>query len=682
MDKFKGKNDVKITIKRDKQPKVNKLNYMKSTSANTSSPNRWTKKTVNKSIINTKSNKPHNKAIQKSNINKSANKSNQNRKSNKPVNKPPRELVRKLFQGKHISSTRKTKQNTLTKPNGSISHPNIKIACILDAIPMDWFKYECTLLPLDSKNWYNQIVKENPNMLLVQSTWADYKGDWRYSMINLKHSSNNNLVKLLRFCKMKKIPTAFWNIEDPYDFNTFIGIAKYFDYVFTTDSGSIKNYNNVLKHKRVYALPFAAQPIIHNPINKDIMQNRNIGFAGSWYHIGHNDRKKDMENILKPALKYNVDIYDRMYSLTKNNSFKFPNIYQKYIKGYLPYCQMSSAYKKYRVFLNVNTVQNSPTMFSCRIFELLASGVNVVSGYSLGIQKMFPKIVRMSKSQTQTNKHLTELLQNKTLRDRLSIQGQREVFSKHTYRHRIETIFHKVGIKYKKTYKPGVTIITTCLHDSKIEKVFKNYRNQKYIKKELIVVLNKNNMNIELWKKEAKKYPNVRVLKLNEINTLGTCFNYAVDRAKYNYIAKFDDNSYYCSNYLVDTMHAFKYTNADIIGKTSFYAYLEKSNTLILCVPNKENRFANEVNSSTIVCKKKVIKNVSFPKKNNIATSSEFIKACIKKGYKIYSSDRFNFTLRTSSSIDGKILKISNDLLIKSFTKITKTDDYSSIVTV
>ena len=661
-----GSKDVKFKIKREKEPMVNNLNYQKIKPVN---------KSIQKNspvIKNKQNNAPFNTNIQ----------------SNRPVNNIPREVMRKIFQKKHYSPQKnlnnyeKINESISQEHHNKISYPKIKIACILDAIPLEWFKYECTLLPLESKNWYNQIMKENPDILLVQSTWHDYKGDWGFKMIDLNKSKDNKLNKLVCFCKKKNIPTVFWNIEDPHDFNTFIDAAKLFDYIFTTDSNSINRYVSILKHNRIYTLPFAAQPKIHNPINKDLKKKGKIAFAGSWYNIGYDNRKKDMEIILKPALKHGVHIYDRMYPLTKSKKFEFPNIYQPYIKGYLPYIQMSSAYKNYNILLNVNTIQNSPTMFSCRIFELLASGINVVSGYSLGITKMFPDIVKISRSQTETDNHLNELLEDKSLCDRLSILGQRKVFSSHTYKHRIETIFDKIGINYNKHKEPGVTIVTSTIRENQIDNVFKNFKSQNYSKKELIIILNKNDMNIDTWKNKAKQYDNVKVYKLDENNSLGTCLNFAVDKAGYDYIAKFDDDDYYGPNYLIDIMNAFKYTNADIIGKLSYFAYVENSNTLVIQFPNKENQFTNIITGATLVCSKKVFDKIKFPTKVKIGTDTEFLKSCVEQGLKIYSADRFNYVMNRRASKDKHTWKVEDTIFLKSSKKITETEKYIDIVTV
>ena len=76
------------------------------------------------------------------------------------------------------------------------------------------------------------------------------------------------VIEILNWAKDMKCPTIFWNKEDPVHFKSFLNVAKLFDYVFTTDIDCIQRYKNALDHDRVYLLPFAVQPKLHNPIEE------------------------------------------------------------------------------------------------------------------------------------------------------------------------------------------------------------------------------------------------------------------------------------------------------------------------------------------------------------------------------------------------------------------------------
>ena len=163
----------------------------------------------------------------------------------------------------------------------------------------------------------------------------------------------------MAWCKTQNIPTAFWSKEDPGYYDDLLDAARLFDYVFTTDADCVERYKKDLGHNNIFCLPFAVQPRIHNPIGS-WEKIRDIAFAGSWYE-GEEEykkhRKEQMANILAPALLYDVDIYDRYYTLNSDR-YRFPEQYQPYIVGELPYEEMVYAYRIYEVFLNVNIIIN------------------------------------------------------------------------------------------------------------------------------------------------------------------------------------------------------------------------------------------------------------------------------------------------------------------------------------
>ncbi|KZL93674.1 glycosyltransferase family protein [Clostridium magnum] len=557
----------------------------------------------------------------------------------------------------------------------------IKVACILDVFSYECLKYECNLIQLYSDSWKNILLQEKPDLLLVESAWKGIDESWRKKVGYLAKSQDRTLEKLVKFCKYLKIPTVFWNKEDPYHFELFLPAAKLFEYIFTTDVNCISRYKELLGHKNVYVLPFGAQPKIHNPVGKDKEKLGYVAFAGTWYNNGHLNRKRNMENVLKPALIYGLQIYDRNYNYTVSESYRFPDIFRSCNRGCIPYEEMYQTYKKYNVFLNVNSMDDSPTMFSRRVFELLACGTNVISSYSLGIKNMFSKIVKLSMSEEETLKHLESLLRNKELRDRLSLQGQREVFNKHTYTHRFESMLDKVGILYKKQSSPSVSIITCTNRCDSVNNVFLNYERQKYENKELIIILNNNSMNLDTWEKKASMHKDVKIFRLDEEKSLGECLNYAISKSSFDYVARFDDDNYYASEFIGDMMNAFKYTDADIVGKHTYYAYLEKSKTLVIRFPDLENQYVKFLCGSTTIIRKAVLDQVEFTGKSE-GCDTDFLKRCIQKNIKLYSTDRFNYVYIRHSSSNDHTWKIKDEEFLNKCKIIECVDDYRQITTV
>lgn len=520
------------------------------------------------------------------------------------------------------------------------------------------------------------MAKEAPDFLLVESAWNGNDGAWARKIENLQLKTDDTLKCLVNWCKSNKIPTVFWNKEDPIHFDIFLSAASLFDYVFTTDAGSVANYREKLKHERVFVLPFAAQPKIHNPVDRDREKLGSVAFSGSWYNH-HPGRVREMERILKPAFDYGLHIYDRNAN-TSNSNFIYPVIYQPYIKGFVPYEKMCELYKKYSTFLNVNTVSDSPTMFSRRVFELLACGTPVISSPSLGVEHLFGGIVKISKGNSGPSEALDLLINDPETNRRLSVQGTRAVLAKHTYRHRLDEIAEKLGLQHEAKKPPGVSIITSTIRQRCMQDILDNYSRQKYSSKELIVILNRNNMNMDEWRGCAEKRGHVKVLRVDESKGLGECLNYAVENAEFDYISKFDEENYYGPDFTGDLMNAFSYTDADIAGKQTYFVYFKDSNTLALHEAGFENRYVSSMSDSAFIIKKSVIRYMDGSKSED----AQFWKDCVARGLKLYSADRYNYVCVREASKTEHIGKATEEDLLKSCRFIACTEDYKKQVTV
>lgn len=537
------------------------------------------------------------------------------------------------------------------------NRPDIKVACILDTFSYECFKYEAQFQQLRLQTWRQQISAMQPHFLFVESAWRGIDDTWRNVLTNKANVSKQELLELIAYCKNNKIPTLFWNKEDPVNYAIFIYAAKLFDFIFTTDEDCVPMYIRDAGHNRVYVLPFAAQPAIHNPVNSSYLTKENVAFAGTWYVVKHLERQDDMRLLLTPAKEFGLDIFDRMYTFTGNQNYKFPIEYQGNIIGELHYQDMLKVYKLYKVFLNVNSVKNSSTMFSRRVFEILASGTNIVSTYSKGIDNMFGNLVPFTSRHDETRMHLSILLNNPEHSQRLSLLGIRAVHSKHLYRHRLNTILDKIGIGSFSHYTPGVSIVT-CLEncDQSINTLLDNYRSQTWANKELIIIV-KNCNEAEQWQEMSAAYPDVSLYLVPENNSLGESLNLAVDKAKGDYVAVFNTDNYYATNFLMDLMNAFSYTDADIIGKACYYAYCEETQELILKNTVQENRFANDLADSSAVFNKRVFNRLRFPV-SDIAYQ-EFLMQCLGKGLKY--TQRINIILFT----EQRLSMITNQRIFK-----------------
>lgn len=327
---------------------------------------------------------------------------------------------------------------------------------IMDEFTTGCFEQDLNLIQPRPDNWYGLAEKYPPQLFFIESAWKGNMGSWQYRVAQYANKPGQEVAQICQYAKTRGIPTLFWNKEDPVHHDKFMQSARLADYIFTTDANMLPSYREKTGNNKVFALPFAAQPALHKPAP---LKGRKMlsCFAGSWYGDRHAERGQVMGWLLDAANKHGLEIYDRNHG---TGIFPFPQQYQHGIKGSLPYKALCDEYNRYRIFLNVNSVTDSPTMFSRRVFELMACGTPVVSTYAKGIEQLFDSdAVWMVNSPQEAEQAIHTLMTDDAEWRRRSLAGIREVFSKHTYAHRLNAIFTTLGINSRMPTDPAILLL-------------------------------------------------------------------------------------------------------------------------------------------------------------------------------------------------------------------------------
>lgn len=231
----------------------------------------------------------------------------------------------------------------------------------------------------------------------------------------------------------------------------------------------------------------------------------------------------------------------------------------------------------------------------------------------------------------------------------------------------------------KKNSINGVSVITCTNRMNFIDNILSNYLSQEYKNKELIIIINNDNIDLNYYLEKTNDYENIYIYKLNQNFTLGKCLNFAVSKSKYNIISKFDDDDYYSPSYLNSSLDIFNSTTADIVGKSAVYVYFMERNLLAFKDNKKENSYVNRVEGSTLNIKKYVFNKVCFQEKN-LGEDIAFCNDCIKNEFRIYSGDKYNYVYIRHGMHHNHTFNLSDELLMKLCTKVGVFFDFRSIV--
>jgi spore maturation protein CgeB len=448
-------------------------------------------------------------------------------------------------------------------------HSPVTAMTVFDEFSRECFAPYLNLVEPRPDNWKGLLVRDQPELLLIESAWRGNRSSWQYRVGSYAHPPGRELQAMVSGFKERGIPTVFWNKEDPVHFNNFIEAASQFDFVFTTAEEAMPQYT-ARSSSNVNVLPFACEPGLHNPIGSSD-RNGKLCFAGSYYANRFVDRRDDQIMLLDAAMKYKLDIFDRNHAAGAKSDFAFPERFQECIRGSLPYEEMSRAYRRYSVFLNVNSVIDSRTMFSRRVYELLACGTPVVSTRSLGIDETFGKdLVWTVDDAKEADEAVRSLLESRDEWRRRSLKGIRAVFSEHTFAHRTQQILDTVGIKKRVIEDVRVLVFAVVENSNEARRVVDMFASQAMSVAARRLVL--------FVRKGLLKFPDMPEV---EIVSPGNHFGESVFRASsaFNatHVGVFSPRAFYAKWYLQDLLHALVYSRADIVGKpgdgTDRYAF-------------------------------------------------------------------------------------------------------------
>ena len=458
-----------------------------------------------------------------------------------------------------IDAEEKEKKDENFFPLRAKTLKELRVAAVMDRFTLDSYRPECTLLELVPAEWKEQIDGFRPDLVFIESAWEGKDKLWYRFIAN----GSETYYEMISYCHEQGIPVVFWNKEDPVYTDVFMPAARMADFVFTTDIDCVARYKAELGHDRVYCLHFAAQPALHNPIEKYDRKDM-FCFAGAYYHR-YTERIRVFDAFAKVFMDgKGFEIYDRNYGNARPEH-AFPAYYEPCILGKLDPSEIDRAYKGYYYGVNMNSVQQSQTMFARRAFEMLASNTVTVGNYARGVKNFFGDLTIC----TDDEKHLENCLNNycgdEEARDKYRLLGLRKVLREHLYEDRLGYIVSKVFGKDMRTKLPLITVVAKAESNVEADRVLSMFRVQTYDNKKLALYTALDTLQVE--DERVAIYP----ISDAERTNIGAI-------TKEGYVAVFSAQDWYGENYLLDMALTMRYGTYDALGKKE--RFVSKDGTL------------------------------------------------------------------------------------------------------
>jgi len=332
------------------------------------------------------------------------------------------------------------------RPTGAFR--NLKVALIADESTRSCLSFECQVRDITPLNYKLLLKLWKPDMLFVESAWQGLGNAWKFKIASYPdrpERNNHALRKVVAYARELGIPCVFWNKEDGVHYERFIASASLFDFIFTVDENCVPRYRAVVKPAvPVTPLMFAVQPAIHLPSPKGYV-HRQACFVGSYSWHVHDRRRKWQEILFAASSEVGLTVFDRNSGRSSSN-YRYPNLPWLTVRPSVPHTKTAQIYCDYMVSLNVNTIEDSATMFSRRLIEILACGGLAVTTPALSVDRHFKECCYVVSTEEEARDLFARLKHGLTTRERSMVSaGVDLVQSKFTWAHRLQHIMNVIS---------------------------------------------------------------------------------------------------------------------------------------------------------------------------------------------------------------------------------------------
>lgn len=459
------------------------------------------------------------------------------------------ELAALLTKGGYELSSAAQPDSTIFSLDPQKTLRELKVASIMDPFTRDSFKPECDLLELTPDGWETELRTFKPDLVFVESAWEGKDKLWYREVSHCKE----RFFSMATWCREHNLPIIYWGKEDPVWTDVFLPAASLADVVFTTEIDCVNRYKTALGHDRVYHLHFAAQPAIHNPIEKYERKDK-FCFAGAYYHR-YEQRCQVFDAFASEFMAgKGLDIYDRGYP-NPRPEHAFPKQYDPCILGRLESDEIDLAYKGYLFSVNMNSVTQNQTMFARRVFELLASNTVTVGNYARGLKNYFGDLTICTDDAETLKKGLDTWCADTQTLHKYRLAGLRKALSAHLYEDRLAYIVEKVFGANLAWRHPAIIVAAVVENQEEANHIQTCFERQAYPAKNLVLVTG---ADIDVPGAKCLSHAEAEHMTLADLGDGG-------------WLAIFSPQDYYGEHYLLDMALLTRCGRFDAIGKSAYF---------------------------------------------------------------------------------------------------------------
>jgi spore maturation protein CgeB len=233
----------------------------------------------------------------------------------------------------------------------------------------------------------------------------------------------------LSYAKKMNIKTACWWLNDPFQFERGLKLAKNYDYWFSNSKKCAKIVQSKFKIKSQF-LPTAYDPETHKKIRKNKIFSCDICFAGDW--------SESREKLLSFLISKGFDL--KIYGPWEKKLNKNSPLFSYLIPGFFTPKQMAEYFSNAKIILNHHTwFKKFSHGVNPRLFEAAGCETVQVVDFKTEIPDLFfiNKEIITYANISQLPIILNSLLNDSNKRQKIAFKAKARVLRDHTYEKRM-----------------------------------------------------------------------------------------------------------------------------------------------------------------------------------------------------------------------------------------------------
>ncbi|MFC1777464.1 glycosyltransferase, partial [Pseudomonadota bacterium] len=256
----------------------------------------------------------------------------------------------------------------------------------------------------------------------------------------------------------------------------------------------------------------------------------------------------------------------------------------------------------------------------------------------------------------------------------------REVYSKHTFSHRLRDICKRAEVTHDWVEYPAISMITPTFRENLLPRCVETFENQQYPNKELIIVFNSNAEEIPDIEGLDSNRKDIRIIKVPQERFVGDCLNLGSTVAKGEYCLRVDDDDHYGKYCIMDISLHFKSMDIDLFGKPTYFFYFAGDSCTfkrpfrvpdLTVIPSNElSKWNAHVAGNLLGGKREFLLSSSYPHQAFAAADSSFLYELCEKEFNYACLDGAGVVIHRSADLQNHTWRQPKNLLTENATEL------------